>query len=409
MGMKEPLSKIVESRYGGRNIPVALVLPDGGRVALSATPEVDVYARTWNGLRALASPELGEARPGVRSQRSSISPAARGASSPSPRRWSASVTHGRDAVHAALRAWWHQASQQQDQHPASLRRLERVLSALARRAHGLFVRVLPQATPIRSTRRRRRSSITSAASSRCSPARNSSISDAVGVRLIFWAAQNYRRQRDRHHARRKISTIYVSAKIAELGLGRSRARATARLRGSAGRRGCTTRSPASACSSTSASAIIRATSARSIGLLKPGGWVLNHGITQNLLGAESLGSGIGDFVRGIRLSRRSARARFPSHRGTGGAKDWKSIDAEALARALRAHARGTGSIGWRRTPTPPGAEVGEEKFRVWRIYLAGSAHAFDRGWLSIFQLLARQAASRRPSAASADARVHVSP
>ena len=30
--------------------------------------------------------------------------------------------------------------------------------------------------------------------------------------------------------------------------------------------------------------------------LKPGGWVLNHGITQNLLGAESLGSGIGDFV-----------------------------------------------------------------------------------------------------------------
>ena len=58
MGMKEPLSKIVESRYGGRNIPVALVLPDGGRVALSPTPEVDVYARTWNGLRALASPEL---------------------------------------------------------------------------------------------------------------------------------------------------------------------------------------------------------------------------------------------------------------------------------------------------------------------------------------------------------------
>src|SRR5207253_5039858 len=29
------------------------------------------------------------------------------------------------------------------------------------------------------------------------------------------------------------------------------------------------------------------------------------------------------------------------------------------------------------------AEVGEEKFRVWRIYLAGSAHAFERGWLSI--------------------------
>ena len=34
------------------------------------------------------------------------------------------------------------------------------------------------------------------------------------------------------------------------------------------------------------------------------------------------------------------------------------------------------------------AEVGEEKYRVWRIYLAGSAHAFDRGWLSLWQLLA---------------------
>ena len=36
-------------------------------------------------------------------------------------------------------------------------------------------------------------------------------------------------------------------------------------------------------------------------------------------------------------------------------------------------------------------EAGEAKFRTWRIYLAGSAHAFDRGWLSIFQLLAGKA------------------
>ena len=34
------------------------------------------------------------------------------------------------------------------------------------------------------------------------------------------------------------------------------------------------------------------------------------------------------------------------------------------------------------------AEVGEEKFRIWRVYLAGSAHAFDRGWMSLWQLLA---------------------
>src|SRR5258708_18551914 len=57
--MPRPLTRIIASRYGGRDIPVALVLPDGGRVALSEMPEVDVYARTWRGLKALASPELG--------------------------------------------------------------------------------------------------------------------------------------------------------------------------------------------------------------------------------------------------------------------------------------------------------------------------------------------------------------
>lgn len=31
--------------------------------------------------------------------------------------------------------------------------------------------------------------------------------------------------------------------------------------------------------------------------------------------------------------------------------------------------------------------VGEKRYRVWRIYMAGSAHAFDRGWITIFQIL----------------------
>jgi cyclopropane-fatty-acyl-phospholipid synthase len=33
------------------------------------------------------------------------------------------------------------------------------------------------------------------------------------------------------------------------------------------------------------------------------------------------------------------------------------------------------------------AAVGEKIFRIWRIYMAGSAHAFERGWLSLWQLL----------------------
>ena len=57
--MNLPLQRIIANRYSGRDIPIALVLPDGDRVPLSETPEVDVYARTWQGLKALASPELG--------------------------------------------------------------------------------------------------------------------------------------------------------------------------------------------------------------------------------------------------------------------------------------------------------------------------------------------------------------
>ena len=49
---------------------------------------------------------------------------------------------------------------------------------------------------------------------------------------------------------------------------------------------------------------------------------------------------------------------------------------------------GTGSSGSRRKAEAARDEVGEERYRVWRIYLAGSAHAFDRGWLSLWQLLA---------------------
>jgi len=32
-------------------------------------------------------------------------------------------------------------------------------------------------------------------------------------------------------------------------------------------------------------------------------------------------------------------------------------------------------------------------YRIWRIYMAGSAHAFDRGWISIFQILGTKALS----------------
>ena len=105
--MKEPLKKIVEHRYGGRNIPVALVLPDGGRVALSATPEVDVYARNLNGVRALAAPELGKLARAYVHNDIDFSGGARRVLAIAEA-LVGSVTHGRDAVRARVRSWMHQ-------------------------------------------------------------------------------------------------------------------------------------------------------------------------------------------------------------------------------------------------------------------------------------------------------------
>src|SRR5512138_620469 len=57
--MDTSLRKLIENRYGGRDLPVALVLPDGGRVALSPRADLEIVARTWRGLKALAAPAMG--------------------------------------------------------------------------------------------------------------------------------------------------------------------------------------------------------------------------------------------------------------------------------------------------------------------------------------------------------------
>ena len=53
------LQRLIADRYGGRDLPITLVLPDGARVALSQSPAVEVCARTFRGLRALTKPALG--------------------------------------------------------------------------------------------------------------------------------------------------------------------------------------------------------------------------------------------------------------------------------------------------------------------------------------------------------------
>jgi cyclopropane-fatty-acyl-phospholipid synthase len=121
-------------------------------------------------------------------------------------------------------------------------------------------------------------------------------------------------------------------------------------------------------------------------LLKPGGIVLNHGITLNSVSQHELGSDIGAFIDeyvfpGGELSHISSVVEYMS---TQGLESW---DVESLrphyARTLwhwveRLEANRDTAL----------ANVGEKAYRIWRIYMAGSAHAFERGWMSVYQVLA---------------------
>ncbi len=120
-------------------------------------------------------------------------------------------------------------------------------------------------------------------------------------------------------------------------------------------------------------------------LLRPGGLVMNHGITSVGLGTKGLGSGISEFIDdyvfpGGELTHVSTVVRDMAAAGL------EPLDAENLrphyARTLwswveRLEARQEEAVRL----------IGEQKYRIWRIYMAGSAYAFERNWLALFQIL----------------------
>jgi cyclopropane-fatty-acyl-phospholipid synthase len=121
-------------------------------------------------------------------------------------------------------------------------------------------------------------------------------------------------------------------------------------------------------------------------LLKPGGLVMNHGITAAQTSAHGLGSGIAEFIE---------EYVFPGGQLMHVSEVLRDMAAAGLeprdAECLRPHyAKTLWHWVWRleRNEAQARELVGEKAYRVWRVYMAGSAHAFSRGWLSIFQLLA---------------------
>jgi cyclopropane-fatty-acyl-phospholipid synthase len=121
-------------------------------------------------------------------------------------------------------------------------------------------------------------------------------------------------------------------------------------------------------------------------LLRPGGLVLNHGITHNTPGQRELGSEIGEFID---------RYVFPGGELTHISVVMDALSAQGLegwdVESLRPHYAKT-LWHWverlEENRAAALAAVGEKLYRIWRIYMAGSALGFERGWMSVYQVLA---------------------
>jgi cyclopropane-fatty-acyl-phospholipid synthase len=379
--MTQPLQKIIASRYGGRDIPVALVLPDGGRVALSETPEVDIYARTWRGLKTLASPELGAlARAYVRNDLDFSGGARRALGIAEA--LVGGITDGRERIAAHARQWLHRRRGNK----TNIQHHYDVSNAFYRL--WLDERMVYSCAYFRAETDSLDQAQTQKLDHICRKLMLKPGDEFLDIgcgwgALIFRAAQSYG-VKATGITLSQNQYDHVRARIAELGLGD---RVHVQLLDYADL-------PEERLYDKIASIgmfehVGIGNYPRYFGkirrVLKPGGLALNHGITHNWIGGDSLGSGIGDFIEDYV---------FPGGQVAHVSRVIQGLAADGLelidAEALREHYARTLWHWVDRLEANTDAarrEVGEERFRVWRIYLAGSAHAFDRGWLSIFQLL----------------------
>jgi cyclopropane-fatty-acyl-phospholipid synthase len=130
-------------------------------------------------------------------------------------------------------------------------------------------------------------------------------------------------------------------------------------------------------------------------LLKPGGAFLNHGIISTDPDGRAQGPPGGEFINqhvfpGGELSS------LPSALLSMSRSRLEVIDIEDL----RPHYART-LLLWLRQLEAARAETiavaGIERYRIWRIFLAGMAYAFDRGWLSVVQVLTCKRLFDRPA------------
>lgn len=129
-------------------------------------------------------------------------------------------------------------------------------------------------------------------------------------------------------------------------------------------------------------------------LLRPGGLVMNHGITAGGLDNAQLGAGMGDFIEkyifpGGELLHVSHVLRETALAGL------EMVDTENLrphyartlwawSDALEARLEEAREV----LIASAGPERAEPILRAYRLYLAGSAMSFERGWISLHQMIA---------------------
>lgn len=137
-------------------------------------------------------------------------------------------------------------------------------------------------------------------------------------------------------------------------------------------------------------------------LVRPGGLVLNHGITAAAVGSAQLGAGMGDFIErnifpGGELLHVSQLLQHTAQAGL------EMVDTENLrphyartlwawSDALERQLEAARAV----LVAQAGTQRGERSLRAYRLYLAGSALGFEQGWMALHQMLSIQP-DRKPA------------